>query len=368
MTGTDPVDISVIIGFKDWGMDRLRLAIESLLSELRRAVRRGHRLGLRVQRVPRGASRRREARGVVTSTPRPTASGPGRGLSTPASLPRPVGRGRPPMPTCCSPHERWRSSVDGVLDDPSEALVLQCRDLPTGMGSEWVDEHGAQWQTFAESSTLRPRWGMGGMMAVSREAFLDVRGFDERMQIYGGEDLDFAQRVRRAGRRISWIEDPEVRMYHMWHPSSRTAASETPEGLAAIEYNRDILLNDRSVVRNTTRWRHRPPDAPPVATVVIATRNRASLLRESIYSTLAQTVSDIEVHRRRRQFRGRHPGRGREHPRPAVDATSSRRGAASPPPATTRRQVPGPLHRGPRRRRHDDARPDRASSRCLRGG
>jgi GT2 family glycosyltransferase len=182
-----------------------------------------------------------------------------------------------------------------ILQWPEEALVLQCRDLPEGYDSDWVAAQGTDWDKFADIATLRPRWGMGGMMAVSRDTFLSIRGFDERMEIYGGEDLDFAQRVRWSGRRLSWLEDSGARMYHMWHPSTRVAVGATAEGQQAIDFNRDIMLNDKSIVRNVTAWRHPPPDAYPLASVVIATKNRSSFLVESIYSALAQSARDIEV-------------------------------------------------------------------------
>jgi glycosyltransferase involved in cell wall biosynthesis/predicted O-methyltransferase YrrM len=289
-----PVDISVVIGFKDWGVPRLRLAVESLMTSF--GSLRGE-----VIVSDYGSTECPEVREMVEAlggrhvyTPTDGVWSRSRALN--AGFAASSGRVLVSTDADMVFSPRAMETIGRrIADDPSEALVLQCRNLPEGMGSEWIEERGLQWDTFADSATLRPRWGMGGMMATSREAFLDVRGFDERMQIYGGEDIDFAQRVRRSGRRVSWIEDPEVRMYHMWHPSSRSQAEETVEGRAAIEYNRDILLNDRSFVRNTVQWRHRPDDAPPAVSIVIATRNRASLLGESIHSALAQTVADLEV-------------------------------------------------------------------------
>lgn len=287
-------DISVVIGFKDWGVTRLRLAVESLMSSF--GSLRGE-----VIVSDYGSTQCPEVQEMVESlgarhvyTPTDGVWSRSRALN--AGFAASSGQVLVSTDADMIFSPRAMETIGRrIASDPSEALVLQCRNLPEGMGSEWIEARGFQWQSFAESATLRPRWGMGGMMATSRDAFLDVRGFDERMQIYGGEDIDFAQRVRRSGRRVSWIEDPEVRMYHMWHPSSRTQADETTEGRAAIEYNREILLKDRSFIRNTVEWQHRPGDAPPTVSVVIATRNRASLLGESIHSALAQTVSDLEV-------------------------------------------------------------------------
>lgn len=288
------VDVSVVIGFKDWGVERLLLSVSSLVHsfgeltgevivsdygslecpDLRGKV---EALGARyVYTHTNGIWSRSRAlnAGFAVSKGRVLVSTDADMLFSPGSLGA-IGR--------------------RIISDPSEALVLQCRDLPSEFDSAGVVAHGLDWAAFEASSTFRPRWGMGGMMAVSRDGFLAIRGFDERMEIYGGEDMDFAQRLRWAGQRLSWLEDPAVRMYHMWHPSTRSETNKTPEGRAAIAINRNIVLNDKSYVRNVTKWTHRPSDAMPLASVVISTRNRAEYIAESVNSVLAQTVRDIEV-------------------------------------------------------------------------
>lgn len=291
---TCAIDVSVVIGFKDWGIERLLLSVASLVDafgELHGEVivsdygstdcpglqEKIEKLGARyVYTHTDGIWSRSRAlnAGFAVSTGSVLVSTDADMLFSPLSM-EVVGR--------------------RVLDNPNEALVLQCRDLPAAYGHEGVEAVGLDWQKFESSCTFRPRWGMGGMMAVSRDAFLHIRGFDERMEIYGGEDMDFAQRIRRSGRRLSWVEHPDVRMYHMWHPSTRTETDKSPEGAAAILFNRDIVLNDHSYIRNLTQWAHRPADAELLASVVITTKNRAEFVGESINSVLAQTVRDIEI-------------------------------------------------------------------------
>lgn len=294
MSSANPIDVSVVIGFKDWGLERLLLSVSSLVEAfggLRGEVivsdygsvnslgvkENVEKLGARyVFTETNGVWSRSRAlnAGFAVSTGRVLVSTDADMLFSPLSM-EIVGR--------------------RILDDPNEALVLQCRDLPAAYDHEGVVRAEMNWKAFESSCTFRPRWGMGGMMAVSRDAFLDIRGFDERMEIYGGEDMDFAQRIRWSGRRLSWVEHPDVRMYHMWHPSTRTETDKSPEGAAAIAFNRDIVLNDRSFVRNVTHWKHRPADTKLLASVVITTKNRAEYVGESINSVLAQTVRDFEV-------------------------------------------------------------------------
>jgi hypothetical protein len=58
----------------------------------------------------------------------------------------------------------------------------------------------------------------------------------------------------------------------------------------AIERNRSIYLNDKTVVRNVRR-----PAVGPLASVAIATHNRAEYLEQALQSVLAQPIEDIEV-------------------------------------------------------------------------
>lgn len=291
---TTPVDISVVIGFKDWGTERLLVSVRSVLESF------GHLngevivsdYGSSLPSTLKDAVEALGARYVYTQTDgvwsRSRALNAGFAQSS----------GRVLVSTDAdmlfTPHSM---AVIGqrILENNNEALILQCRDLPERLSAEAIDPSDFHWQDYADSATLRPRWGMGGMMAVSRGTYLAVRGFDERMEIYGGEDMDFAQRVQRSGNRLTWLDDSRVRMYHIWHPSSRQDVTQTPEGTAAIKFNRDIFLNDKSFVRNVREWKHKPTDAPPLASVVISTRNRAEYIAESIYSVLAQTAKDIEL-------------------------------------------------------------------------
>src|SRR5699024_9765072 len=103
--------------------------------------------------------------------------------------------------------------------DPLQYVVMQCNDLPEGIDHDDIESGKFSWDELYRLSTLRPRWGMGGMIAVPREAYFDSRGLDERMAIYGGEDIDFARRMRRLGLKLHWLNDSEAQMYHVWHPS-----------------------------------------------------------------------------------------------------------------------------------------------------
>lgn len=287
-------DTSVVIGFRNWGADRIRLATESIQASF--GDFRGEVIisdyGSDEPEPARAVAELLDARYVYT------AGDPVWSRSRALNAGFAIARGRVLISTDAdmlfSPTSM--STITAIaLESPEAGLFLQCRDLPESLDSHAIAQTGVDWALFERSSRLRPRWGMGGMMAVTRAGFDAVRGFDERLHTYGGEDLDFAQRLRRAGYKTVWINDPSVRMYHMWHPSSRKAAEQTAEGKRAVDFNRDIVYNDKSFVRNAATWKHAPADRAPLVTVSISTHNRSHLLKQAIQSALAQTVQDFEI-------------------------------------------------------------------------
>lgn len=288
------VDISVVIGFKNWGQKRILTAIRSIQDSF--GPYSGEVIvsdyGSDDGQVSREQIEAAGARYVYTETDGTWSRS--RALNAGFAL----ARGRFLVSTDAdmifSPGT-FETVGRYLSDDPGLCLLLQCRDLPEGWDQDKVEETGFDWNTFEAVSELRPRWGMGGLMAVPRAVFETIRGLDERMHTYGGEDIDFATRARRAGQKLLWMDDPAVRMYHMWHPSSREKAEEDEASKQAVEFNRSIVYNDKSYVRNTEHWKHRLQGTAPLVSVVIATHNRAHYLRESIISVLGQTMQDFEI-------------------------------------------------------------------------
>lgn len=182
-----------------------------------------------------------------------------------------------------------RSTVDRINQEPNSVLLFQFRDLPGSIVPEdLLDEVNFE---FLESQAVwRPRWGMG-VQAYAREVFQRLRGFDDRMKIYGGEDNDIANRARYNGFRLTWVNGPEFGLYHVWHPSSRVVADSQPETRAELEKNVSIAKNDKSRIRNLKSWR----DENPLVSVVITTHNRADYLVDSIDSVLNQSFQDFEI-------------------------------------------------------------------------
>lgn len=294
MKNSSRVEISIVIGFKDWGLDRLLGSIESIKQSLQQ-VPSEIIISDYGSEQPEGYKEAIEALGAVyvyTETDKVWSRS--RALNVGLS----VAQGRFLITTDAdmvfSPKALQR--IFGMLDaDPNAAYILQCRDLPVGISHADVNDGLISWEEIDSRSRLRPRWGMGGLIAFHRSAYEELRGLDERMQIYGGEDIDLAKRLLRIGRKRIWISDADVRMYHIWHESSRDTAQVTEAGALAIKLNRDIQLSDQTQVRNIQEWAGRPAALAPLVTVAISTYNRAEYLPVAVESVLAQTFTDWEL-------------------------------------------------------------------------
>ena len=63
--------------------------------------------------------------------------------------------------------------------------------------------------------------GYGFLLGLSRGDFERVNGYDARFTEWGGEDVDMAIRLRRAGLRCGW-PGPQGTLLHLWHETRKT--------------------------------------------------------------------------------------------------------------------------------------------------
>ncbi|MCK2201532.1 galactosyltransferase-related protein [Corynebacterium callunae] len=90
-------------------------------------------------------------------------------------------------------------------------------NLPAGQSRLGTEE---EWKLF---------WSLS--FAMSTSAWQDSGGFDEGYAGYGGEDTDFAFRLRAQGKKLRWVGGAHA--YHQWH-----LVSSPP-----VEHLDDILAN-----------------------------------------------------------------------------------------------------------------------------
>lgn len=289
----DEIDVSVVIGFKDWGLERLEQSVKSLTAafgELNGEVIISDFGSVEFRPIQELASKF----GAVYHR---TVEVDGWSRSRAINAGYDIAQGRVLVATDAdmlfSPNS-MQKIVEFIDKDPNSSVVLQCRDLPEGYSHTHSAVVSPDWQTLETVSQIRPRWGMGGMFAAHRSRVMNVGGYENRMHTYGGEDLDFAQRIRRSGSAIHWIEDRSVRMYHIWHPATIRTVEESVEGKAAVEYNRSILRTDKTWKRNAEPSPWRMFSATPTCTLAVHF-GRNEITSDYLSQLLPLLESNVEI-------------------------------------------------------------------------
>jgi glycosyltransferase involved in cell wall biosynthesis len=173
----------------------------------------------------------------------------------------------------------------------SAVLAFQTRDLPAGMTEPILHDHATYpWRELRRASRLHSRWG-NGVLLFPRDLARAIGGYDLRLSVYGTEDVDFCNRMQSAGAIFRWSNPDRQAVFHVWHPTLQHREKRLPWAARALERNRAILRNDKTVVRNAVG----AGGGEPLVTVAIVTQDRAEMLRTAIASVLCQTVQAFEV-------------------------------------------------------------------------
>jgi hypothetical protein len=159
------------------------------------------------------------------------------------------------------------SVVTECLSTQPPSLVL-CRisDLPpqTEVPST-RDDLLRHFEHLLRMTSLRPRFGSGGIQAACREFFFRIRGYDEDFAWWGAMDGDLVNRARLAGLDLTWIEN-RAAMLHQWHPRKHAVlrqADQIQQARRAWQRNHQIMrLRARSLQRNPNDWGGQRDSAP----------------------------------------------------------------------------------------------------------
>jgi glycosyltransferase involved in cell wall biosynthesis len=188
----------------------------------------------------------------------------------------------------------YDACIDALKRDPLSCIISQCWDLPAGIDCEQSAILSDRELTALGS--VRPRWGMGGCCAFRKDFWEHIRGFDNRLLVWGGEDNDFVNRLRSIGVVPRWLDNENQRIFHIHHLPVRDVS----DGIDYPRINREIVSRDQSYFRNLEcdndeRFSLNSSRGAASITVVIATRNRAQLLGPCIESVANQTLTPGKV-------------------------------------------------------------------------
>ena len=101
--------------------------------------------------------------------------------------------------------------------------------------------------------------GWGGFVSASTHWWHECWGFDERMTVWGWEDVDMWKRAARAGmdrRRLNDTTEPESRIFHIYHPNVQLEAYKLgdDETLATIRRNEKLTKASKDIRHNDENW------------------------------------------------------------------------------------------------------------------
>lgn len=291
------IEVSIVIGFRDWGLDRLlaniQMHFQHGLSDSMEVIvsdygstdheliaREVEKVGGRVVFTDaRGRNWNRSAAlnaGVEAACGKVVITTDADILFTPKT---------------------YTAAIAAVNLCPNALHLVQCRDLPPDYGVHYFESKlgnsiALDFEELEKISTLRPRWGMGGLAAFSLGAFEHLNGYEERMEVWGKEDTDFAKRFSLLRKPVRWLSYRECAIYHIWHESSQNKARSDAEGSRILQRNQEILESDKTPVRNLSRTFKRRQVA---VSVVIPTYNRTEFLFQALQSCKIQSFPNFEV-------------------------------------------------------------------------
>jgi len=113
----------------------------------------------------------------------------------------------------CVAQPGWAEALTRCL--ARAPLVGAAVRVGTSANPTAAERFDALWRFQQERAVHEGGWSAGANLAIARDAFEQIGGFDERYR--AGDDVDLCIRARRAGFAIAWCAAAEV-----VHPASRT--------------------------------------------------------------------------------------------------------------------------------------------------
>jgi N-acetylglucosaminyl-diphospho-decaprenol L-rhamnosyltransferase len=146
--------------------------------------------------------------------------------------------------------DRVQESSVGVLLPALSSSIEEVRETVSGFPSPLflVAQAFGIWKV-AKRLLVRPRrrmripWGLGACMAMRREVFAEIGGFDETIFLYG-EDMDLCRRIHDTGRDV--ILDTRILVSHRGNESGRQAFDPGGRATLVLQANYRFLVRFHS--------------------------------------------------------------------------------------------------------------------------
>ena len=186
------------------------------------------------------------------------------------------------------------AALEHLSTTGADIAMLECRDGVLPMGSSIHDLDRVPLRRYLES-VPRTSSNRGAVMVLTKERFLQVRGYDERPSLDPHLSIDLAARLSRAGLLTDRLSGPQFAAYHFFGATCADTARHGIESARVRANHHDIVEEDRTIYRNLSSWSVPRERRSVLVSVAVSTRNRCDYLEDSIDSVLAQTFEDFEL-------------------------------------------------------------------------
>jgi len=139
-----------------------------------------------------------------------------------------------------------------------ESIITHSKDnLSLHAACHYLPEKFNQWDSIEKHiDTYGPPCfnALGLVLCIKRSLLLEIRGFDEFYQFWGGEDTDIESRLNVLGIETQWLDISDIPIYHQWHPANNhLAIGFMPSSYwdKLLAYNAD---NEGDIIRNPSGW------------------------------------------------------------------------------------------------------------------
>lgn len=115
-----------------------------------------------------------------------------------------------------------------------------------------------QWEKLFKKKIIQKKTrgfsALGLSQTISREVLNEIRGFDEFYCIWGVEDVDLNQRLKRLNVKTKWLSLSKIPVYHQWHPITGFRSNNNlPKGWTKYLQNY-MSVNNQRIRRNSLGW------------------------------------------------------------------------------------------------------------------
>lgn len=158
--------------------------------------------------------------------------------------------------------EHWLDKLVNTLENCNSHLVVPCI---TDMINRSIVCYGGTWNNKLQYIWVQNRpngiteipFAAAGNMAITKEAFEKINGFDELFQVYGAEDQELSIKAWLYGYRI--VVNPNVKIFHLFreiHPYKVTDANVIFNTLclAYSHFNKKRLINIINMLKSNSAF------------------------------------------------------------------------------------------------------------------